>query len=115
MMKMDVHGQARGGCEVTRSDAAAGGERLSDPRTLLGRVISERYRIEELIGEGGMGAVYRAQHLQSRTSLAIKVLHPQMRGLTEAVARFDREVIAGAHLRHPNVVAAADFGQLEDG
>ncbi len=86
-----------------------------DPKKLLGQVIAGRYRIEELIGEGGMGAVYRAQHTGMKKRLAIKVLHPEMLGLNEAVERFEREAIAGAHIEHPNVAAASDFGRLEDG
>jgi serine/threonine-protein kinase len=86
-----------------------------DPRRLLGAVIAGRYRIEELIGEGGMGAVYRAQHTGMKKRLAVKVLHPEMLGLNEAVERFEREAIAGAHIEHPNVAAASDFGRLEDG
>jgi serine/threonine-protein kinase len=89
--------------------------RSSDARRLLGQVISGRYRIDELIGEGGMGAVYRATHTHMRKRLAVKVLHPEMLGLTEAVERFEREAIAGAHIEHPNVAAASDFGTLEDG
>src|SRR5829696_7182195 len=89
--------------------------RSSEARRLLGQVISGRYRIDELIGEGGMGAVYRATHTHMRKRLAVKVLHPEMLGLTEAVERFEREAIAGAHIEHPNVAAATDFGKLEDG
>jgi serine/threonine-protein kinase len=87
----------------------------SDPRRLLGRIISGRYRIDELIGEGGMGAVYRAEHVHMRKRLAIKVLHPAMLGMSEIVERFEREAIAGAHIEHPNVAAATDFGKLDDG
>ncbi|UQA55873.1 serine/threonine-protein kinase [Polyangium aurulentum] len=86
-----------------------------DPRGLLGQVIAGRYRIEDLIGEGGMGAVYRAQHTGMKKRLAVKVLHPEMLGLNEAVERFEREAIAGAHIEHPNVAAASDFGRLDDG
>src|SRR3954453_22875846 len=93
----------------------AGVPPTSDPRRLLGQVISERYRIDELIGEGGMGAVYRAEHLHMRKRVAVKVLHPEMLAISEAVERFEREAIAGAHVEHPNVAAASDFGRLEDG
>ena len=91
------------------------GSESNDARRLIGQVISGRYRIDELIGEGGMGAVYRATHTHMRKRLAVKVLHPEMLGLTEAVERFEREAIAGAHIEHPNVAAATDFGKLEDG
>src|SRR5689334_24988867 len=82
---------------------------------LVGRVLSERYRIEALLGEGGMGAVYLAQHVLMRKRLAVKVLHPEMTRMPEMVARFEREAMAAAHIEHPNVAAATDFGKLEDG
>jgi serine/threonine-protein kinase len=83
--------------------------------SLIGRVISERYRIAELVAMGGMGAVYRAEHLLLKKRIAIKILHPDIENLPELVSRFEREAIAGAHIQHPNVAAATDFGKLEDG
>ncbi len=82
---------------------------------LVGRVVSERYRIEALIGEGGMGAVYLAEHVLMRKRLAVKVLHAEMTRMPEMVARFEREAMAAAHIEHPNVAAATDFGKLENG
>ncbi|HVY46955.1 MAG TPA: serine/threonine-protein kinase, partial [Minicystis sp.] len=82
---------------------------------LVGQVISGRYRIVELVAMGGMGAVYRGEHLRMRKRIAIKVLHPDIEGLPDLVARFEREAVAGAHLSHPNAAAATDFGELEDG
>jgi serine/threonine-protein kinase len=82
---------------------------------LVGEVLSDRYRIESLLGEGGMGAVYLAQHVLMRKRVAIKVLHPEMTGMPEIVARFEREAMAAAHIEHPNVAAATDFGKLQDG
>lgn len=83
--------------------------------TLIGSTISDRYRIERLLGEGGMGAVYQAEHTLMRKRMAIKVLHPEMIRLPEVVARFEREAMAAAHIDHPHVVTATDFGKLEDG
>ncbi len=85
------------------------------PRTLIGSTISDRYLIERLLGEGGMGAVYQAEHTLMRKRMAIKVLHPEMTRLPEVVARFEREAMAAAHIDHPHVVTATDFGKLEDG
>jgi serine/threonine-protein kinase len=82
--------------------------------TLIGSLISERYRVHELIGQGGMGAVYRGEQVLLRKQVAIKVLQPGARDLPQIVARFEREAIAGAHIQHPNVVSASDFGQLPD-
>ncbi|KYF77983.1 protein kinase [Sorangium cellulosum] len=81
---------------------------------LIGSLISERYRVHELIGQGGMGAVYRGEQVHLRKQVAIKVLQPSARNLPQIVARFEREAIAGAHIQHPNVVSAHDFGQLAD-
>ncbi|HEY6459871.1 MAG TPA: protein kinase, partial [Polyangiaceae bacterium] len=99
-----------------------GGERSERPSlrpggagSLVGKILSGRYFIERLIGEGGMGAVYQAEHTHMRKRLAVKVLHPEMSRLTEVVARFEREAMAAAHIEHPNVAAATDFGKLDDG
>ncbi|HEY8039426.1 MAG TPA: serine/threonine-protein kinase [Polyangiaceae bacterium] len=89
--------------------------RPGGPESLVGVILSGRYFIERLIGEGGMGAVYQAEHTHMRKRLAVKVLHPEMSRLTEVVARFEREAMAAAHIEHPNVAAATDFGKLEDG
>jgi serine/threonine-protein kinase len=81
----------------------------------VGKVLSERYRIESVLGEGGMGAVYLAEHVLMHKRLAVKVLHPEMTRMPEIVARFEREAMAAAHIEHPNVAAATDFGKLDDG
>ena len=89
--------------------------RPGGPAALVGSILSGRYLIERLIGEGGMGAVYQAEHTHMRKRLAVKVLHPEMSRMSEVVARFEREAMAAAHIEHPNVAAATDFGKLEDG
>ena len=83
--------------------------------SLVGTIVGERYLIERLLGEGGMGAVYLAQHTHMRKRFAVKVLHAEMSRLHEVVARFEREAMAAAHIEHPNVAAATDFGKLADG
>jgi eukaryotic-like serine/threonine-protein kinase len=90
-------------------------ERPGGPASLIGTILSGRYRIDRLLGEGGMGAVYEAEHTHMRKRLAVKVLHAEMGRLTEVVARFEREAMAAAHIDHPNVAAATDFGKLDDG
>ncbi|MDX2055408.1 MAG: protein kinase [Polyangiaceae bacterium] len=84
-------------------------------RLPVGAIIAERYRIEALLGEGGMGAVYRAQHVLMQKTFAVKVLHRHMTLLDEAVRRFEREAVAAGRIEHPNVATATDFGRLEDG
>ena len=81
----------------------------------VGQMISGRYLIRALIGEGGMGAVYLAEHTLMKKRFALKMLHTEMAKNPEVVARFRREAEAAAQIEHPNVVAASDFGQTEDG
>ncbi len=83
--------------------------------SLVGTVLAGRYRIERLLGSGGMGSVYRAEHVLMRKACAVKVLHREMTQVKEVVARFEREAVAAARIEHPNVATATDFGQLEDG
>jgi serine/threonine-protein kinase len=110
--------QAEGPRPVARPERKSG-ERTSlrpgGPESLVGVVLGGRYLIERLIGEGGMGAVYQAEHTHMRKRLAVKILHPEMSRLPEVVARFEREAMAAAHIEHPNVAAATDFGKLDDG
>lgn len=82
---------------------------------LVGRVLADRYRVESLLGSGGMGSVYRAEHVLMKKAVALKVLHREMTYHPEVVARFEREAIAAARIDHPNVAAAMDCGRLEDG
>jgi tRNA A-37 threonylcarbamoyl transferase component Bud32 len=82
---------------------------------MIGQVIAGRYRVEARLGEGGMGSVYRVEHTHMRKRMALKVLHREMTSQAEIVARFEREAMAAAHIEHPNVAGATDFGKLEDG
>jgi eukaryotic-like serine/threonine-protein kinase len=86
----------------------------SDKNSLIGRTLDEKYRIEENIGEGGMGTVYRATHVQIEHTVAIKVLHPHLAADQVVVERFRREAFAAAQIRHPNAVAVLDFGITRD-
>jgi eukaryotic-like serine/threonine-protein kinase len=85
------------------------------PDPLVGTTVAERYRIERLLGSGGMGAVYLAEHVHMRKPVALKVLHKELAGVNEVVARFEREAIAAGRVEHPNVAPATDFGKLDDG
>ena len=90
-------------------------QRPAGPTSLIGLMLSGRYKIERLLGEGAMGAVYAAEHVLIRKRVAIKVLHPNMTRVPEVVARFEREAISASRIGHPNVAAATDFGKLDDG
>jgi serine/threonine protein kinase len=72
--------------------------------------LDNKYQIEQLLGKGGMGAVYRATHLGTKRTVAVKVIHPQLSAHDQFVARFRREAEAAGRLRHPNVVDVTDFG-----
>jgi eukaryotic-like serine/threonine-protein kinase len=80
----------------------------------LDSILDEKYRIEEKIGEGGMGKVYRATHIHMDNTVAIKILHPHLSSDTTALERFRREARAAAHIRHPNAVVVTDFGVAKD-
>jgi serine/threonine-protein kinase len=76
----------------------------------LSDVIAGRYRIETKLGQGGMGSVWKAQHLALRSSVAIKLIDPSLASSEEALARFLREAQSAASLRSPHVVQIIDHG-----
>lgn len=80
-----------------------------------GSLIAGRYRLDRPLGDGGMGQVYRAEHVLMRKTVALKVLHAELTENKEVVARFQREAQAAALLDSPHVCQATDFGQTEDG
>ena len=82
---------------------------------LIGQVLDGKYRIEEQLGKGGMGAVYYAIHLGTERPVALKVISPQLMKHGEFVERFRREARAAGRLRHPNVVDVTDFGFAQVG
>ncbi len=81
----------------------------------IGRVIDRRYRIIKRLGEGAMGEVFVAEHLKLHKQVALKVVRAELAGNREALARFAREAMAGSKIDHPSVVAALDYGALDDG
>lgn len=85
-----------------------------DGKGLMPVLIDGKYRIEKKIGEGGMGQVYRAIHIEIGSPFAVKVLHAQFGEDEKAVERFRREAQAAAQIRHPNAVSVTDFGVTKD-
>src|SRR5437764_1630944 len=76
----------------------------------VGQVLDDKYRLERLLGQGGMGAVFLATHLGTERYVALKLIAPQFMRNEEFVERFKREARAAGRLRHPNVVDVTDFG-----
>src|ERR1051325_9896391 len=87
----------------------------SDDQFAIGSILDDRYRIEAVLGTGGMGRVYRAEHTKIGKAVAIKVLHADLHRNREASQRFQREAIASGRLDHPNIVGVSDFGVLDSG
>ncbi|MCA9523400.1 MAG: serine/threonine protein kinase [Myxococcales bacterium] len=82
---------------------------------LLGTVLDGRFAIEELIGAGGMGRVYRAQQLSMKREVAVKVLPRDLSSEPDAVKRFLREAQAVSRISHPNAIVVHDFGHTTEG
>ena len=82
---------------------------------LLRRVFEGKYRLDERLGGGGMGTVYRATHLLIDRPVAIKVLSQRFVGDSTATQRFRREARAAGRMHHPNAVSVTDFGATADG
>jgi serine/threonine protein kinase/tetratricopeptide (TPR) repeat protein len=89
---------------------------LQDPYHLVGRTLVDRYRIDALVGVGGMGAVYSAHHLGIDRHVAIKILQPNIAlGNEHLLGLFEREAKMIGHLNHENIANVMDAGRTSDG
>lgn len=86
-----------------------------DYAAMVGQTLDGQYKIEAFIAAGGMGAVYRAQHILLGDRVAIKLLAPEMRGNAEWLKRFQREGQVARRFRHPNAVTVHDLRMSSDG
>ncbi|HEX8559795.1 MAG TPA: serine/threonine-protein kinase [Pyrinomonadaceae bacterium] len=93
--------------------AVAPAAAASDP--LVGLVLDDKYRLDERLGVGGMGTVYRATHLLIERPVAVKVLNARLVADETARERFRREARAAGRLQHSNAVAVTDFGETREG
>ncbi len=84
-------------------------------RALIGQTIDGKYRVRAVLGEGGMGAVFEAEHAAIGRIVAMKVLHPAQATKKVAVKRFHQEARAAGGIGHPNICEVFDFGTLSDG
>lgn len=73
------------------------------------------YYLNDILGRGGMGTVYRGEHVYIGRKVALKILHPRFARYEEAVNRFLREARAASSIHHPNIVDVTDFGPMPDG
>lgn len=96
-----------------QADATVAGPPPADP--LVGHTLDEKYRLEEQLGIGGMGTVYRARHLLIDRPVAVKVLNQRFVEDEAARTRFRREARAAGRLQHVNAVTVTDFGESHDG
>ncbi len=100
-------------CPGCGSDLTGAQRHDGDP--YLGRMIHDRYLIEDLIGTGAMGRVYRAEQTALHKPFAIKILSPHLTHDPDSQARFANEAHNAASLNHPNVVSIVDYGRTPDG
>lgn len=82
--------------------------------TWIGKKLGGRYLIQELLGQGGMSAVYKAMDQNLNRIVAVKLIHPHLSTDPEFVRRFEEEARAVAQLRHPNIIQVYDFDHDED-
>ncbi|MBX3275125.1 MAG: serine/threonine protein kinase [Sandaracinaceae bacterium] len=87
---------------------------MAKPDARLGRVLADRYRLDRILGRGGMGVVYAGVHTWTERPVAVKVLRADRVGSPELLARFFQEARTAATLRHPNVIDVLDMGEDED-
>jgi len=85
------------------------------PPPLIGQVLGGKYRALRILGEGGMGSVYEAEHVALHRRVAVKVLHPQQAKKKASVQRFQNEAHVAGAIGHPNICEVYDMGELEDG
>lgn len=90
-------------------------KRISGHMARIGMILDNRYELQKLLGHGGMGAVYKARHIEIDRAVAIKMLLPEVADDPEMCKRFLREAKASGKINHPNVVQLTDYGQGPEG
>src|SRR5713226_3128238 len=84
------------------------------PDLHLGRIFSDKYRVEERLGSGGMCHVYRARHIVIDKEVALKVLRAELAADPQVAVQFEQEARATSRIHHPHAVDVTDFGVTED-
>ncbi len=91
------------------------GQYAHDEGPLTGVIFEGKYKVGKLLGEGGMGMVYKATHIMMKKDVALKILLPILGTKLDMIERFRREAESAARLNSPNIVNVLDFGRSEDG
>ncbi len=99
------------GTKLVHVDTTSGPE----PDPLVGRMFTDRIRLDTRIGEGGMGAVYKGEDILLGRTVAVKVLHQNLKKSADDVKRFFNEAKVVAKLRHSNTIQVFDFGESKSG
>ncbi|MBL9038726.1 MAG: serine/threonine protein kinase, partial [Archangium sp.] len=86
----------------------------AEAKALVGQVLDGRYRLESVLGHGGMGLVFRAMQTSMDRPVAVKTLHPQLAMAPLFFERFKREAEVASRLHHPNIITIFDFGRTTD-
>jgi len=103
------------GRPITMNDPNANLGGAWQPQHLVGRILAERYQVQKLLGEGGMGSVFLAEHVTLRKRVAIKVLHHELCRDQTQVDRFLQEARAASMIGHEHIVDIVDFGSVPGG
>nr|XP_061810442.1 serine/threonine-protein kinase pkn3-like [Nerophis lumbriciformis] len=88
---------------------------MTGPMLAQGDMVTDRYRIVGLLGEGGVSVVYRAEHMLLMKHVALKLMRPELSSMPTARERFALEARSVCQLDHPNIVRVTDFGYANDG
>ena len=99
----------------TREGEGEGAVPIALAKERIGQKLDNRYRIEKILGQGGMGVVYKGIHEALEKAVAIKVLKPDVSQDEKVIARFKREARAASAIGSPHICDVSDFGTLEDG
>lgn len=91
------------------------GKKIASHMKYLGKEISGKYRILKIIGKGGMGTVYEAEHTSLEKKFAVKILLPVLAGDHDTVVRFEREAKAAAKVEHEHIISVTDIDEDDDG
>ncbi|HEY9284399.1 MAG TPA: protein kinase, partial [Pyrinomonadaceae bacterium] len=106
---------ACGDCFDAHVETCPRDRRETEPTLPVERTVDGKYRLEKLLGRGGMGAVYEATDLRLSRRVAVKIMIGSLFGDARALRRFQREARTSANLSHPNVVSVFDYGALPAG